>query len=144
MQGFDATVARARPPHVPCVYRCGEAPDGNRTELRPTSASDVRDSYRIERGELVLDLTGVTDVEELDGRTLSLTAEVGRLEVVVPDEMDVDVDADIDGPGGYDLFGTQGGGIDMTDSASHDGGTDAPSLTIDAGVDVGEIFVTTE
>ncbi|WP_432476835.1 PspC domain-containing protein [Nocardioides sp. GXQ0305] len=119
--------------------------DGDHVEVNPTSAAEVQDSYDIERGDLVLDLTDVSDLDELDGRTISLTGEAGRLEVVLPDEVDADVEATMEGPGGYDLFGAQGGGIDWTRSATHDSDVvDAPSLTIDTRLAVGEIEVTTE
>jgi phage shock protein PspC (stress-responsive transcriptional regulator) len=119
--------------------------DGDRVEVSPGTASEVQGSYSIDRGDLVVDLSDVSDVDALDGRTISVTGDVGRLEVVVPDEADVEVEASMDGPGGYDLFGTRGGGIDWTRSASHDAGeVGAPTLTIDAELAVGEIDVTTD
>ena len=118
--------------------------DGDRLYVAPTSASDVASSYTLSTGELVVDLSDVTDPEELDGRTLSVSGDAGRIEVVVPEGVDVQVDADVEGPGGYDLFGMQGGGIDWSRSATHDGGTDAPAMTIDATLGVGEITVSTE
>jgi len=118
--------------------------EGDRIYVAPSTAADVAPSYSLATGELVVDLSGVTDPEELDGRTLSVTGEAGQIEVVVPDDVDVLVEADVDGPGGYDLFGQQGGGIDWTQNATHDGGPDAPSITIDAALEVGEITVTTE
>jgi len=118
--------------------------DGDRVFVAPTSASDVASSYSLSTGELVVDLSDVTDPEELDGRTLDVSGDAGRIEVVVPEGIDVQVEADVDGPGGYDLFGRQGGGIDWTQTATHDGGTDAPSMTIDATLGVGEITVRTD
>ncbi len=118
--------------------------DGDRVYIAPTSADEVAPSYSLTTGELIVDLNEVSDIEELDGHDLAVSVEAGRIEVVVPDGVDVQVEADVDGPGGYDLFGTQGGGIDWTRSASHDGGPDAPAITIDADLQVGEITVTTE
>jgi hypothetical protein len=118
--------------------------DGDRVHVLPETAADVASSYSLSTGELVVDLGDVADVEELDGRTLSVSGNAGRIEVIVPDGVDVLVEADVDGPGGYDLFGQQGGGIDWTRSVTHDGGPGAPSLTIDATLDIGEIAVTTE
>ncbi len=119
--------------------------DGDTVEVKPTSAADVQDSYSIERGDLVVDLSDVSDVDALDGRTISVSGDAGRLEIVVPAEADVEVEASMDGPGGYDLFGAQGGGIDWTRSASHDADeAGAPTLTIDAELAVGEIDVTTD
>ena len=118
--------------------------DGDRVHVTPTTADAVASSYSLTTGELIVDLSEVSDVEELDGRTLSVSGEAGRIEVIVPEDVDVQVEADVDGPGGYDLFGMHGGGIDWTRSASHDGGADAPAITIDADLQVGEITVTTE
>jgi len=118
--------------------------DGDRVEEHPTTAADVRDSYRIDGGELVVDLSDVGNVAALDGRTISVSGDAGRLEVIVPEDVDVEVEADMEGPGGYQLFGLQGGGIDWTRSASHDGGADVPAITIAADLQVGEIHVTTE
>ena len=69
---------------------------------------EVADTYYIEAGELVVDLTEVSDPEDLDGRTIELSGDVGRIEVIVPEGMDVEVTATMDGPGGYDLFGMRG------------------------------------
>ena len=119
--------------------------DGDRVEKHPMTASDVRDSYRIDGGELVVDLSDVGNVAALDGRTISVSGDAGRIEVVVPDEADVEVEATMEGPGGYDLFGTRGGGIEWTRTASHDAdAVGAPTLTIDAELAVGEIEVTTD
>lgn len=118
--------------------------EGEQVVERPTTAADVRDSYRLGTGELVVDLTGVSDPEALDGRTLEVSGNVGSIEVVVPDDMDVRVEADMDGPGGYELFDTSGGGIDWNREAVHDGGPDAPALTIETRLSVGEISVRSE
>ena len=119
--------------------------DGDRVEVRPTSAAAVQDSYTVTTGELVLDLSDVEDLEELDGRSISVTGDAGRLEVILPGEVDVEVEASVHGPGGYELFGMQGGGIGWTQRASQEV-TDpgAPALTLDADLGVGEIFVTSE
>ncbi len=118
--------------------------DGERFDYAPTSASEVTDSYTIGHGELVIDLTGVTDVEELDGRTISATADVGRIEVIVPEDLDVEAIVDIDGPGGYDVFGRSGGGFGSNTTQSHDAGPGAATITIDADLQVGEITIDTE
>ena len=118
--------------------------DGDTVTHRPTSAVDVQERYDIGTGELVLDLTDVRDVDELDGRTIEVSADAGQIEVVVPEDVDVLATADIHGPGGYTLFGRDGGGIDVNSTAHHDGGDDVPELTIDADISFGEIVLTTE
>jgi phage shock protein PspC (stress-responsive transcriptional regulator) len=118
--------------------------DGDRVVYAPTTSAGVLDTYSFDVGEQVLDLTDITDAEELDGRTIEFTGDVGEIEVIVPDDMDVTVDARIDGPGGYTLFGEQDGGIDTTYQQTFDGGPGAASLTLDLQLDLGHIEVRTE
>lgn len=110
----------------------------------PQTAAQVQSRYDFGGGELILDLTDVDDVEALDGRTIHVEGGAGRIEVLVPEEMDVTVDGRIDGPGAITLFGEQRGGIDTTSQGRHDGGPGAPSLSIDAQIGVGEIYAESE
>jgi xanthine/uracil/vitamin C permease (AzgA family) len=117
--------------------------DGDRVEVVPSSSTEVKDSYTYDVGQYVLDLTEVSDPDELDGRTIHLTVNVGELDVVVPADMDVEVTGAVDGPGGTTLFGNDSGGIDTTDTQRPDGGEDVPTITLDLQVDVGHIDVRT-
>ena len=107
----------------------------------PVSAAGVQDSYHLSSGELVLDLRNVSDLDRLDGQSIRVTADAGLIEVIVPDGLDTRVTADVDGPGNIRLFGDETGGIDIAMNRTHDGGADAPSLTIDADLSVGQIEV---
>jgi phage shock protein PspC (stress-responsive transcriptional regulator) len=107
----------------------------------PVSAVRVQDSYDISSGELVLDLRIVSDLDRLDGRSIRVSADAGAIEVIVPDGLDTRVNADVDGPGNIELFGEETGGFDIAMSREHDGGTDVPSITIDADLSVGQIQV---
>ena len=89
----------------------------------------------------MLDLTQLTDAEELDGRTIEMSLDVGELDVVVPSDMDVTVNGSVDGPGGISAFGDETGGIDTQRTYTYDGGDDVPHLTLDLQVDVGHIDV---
>lgn len=112
-----------------------------RTET-PTSAAAVESSYWMPAGELVLDLRSVADPEALDGRAIAVEGGVGRLEVVVPEDAEVRVEAKVDGPGSIRLFRGETGGIDVSDTATiGDGAGDAPTIVIDARLGVGEIVV---
>jgi phage shock protein PspC (stress-responsive transcriptional regulator) len=115
--------------------------EGDTVRHAPVRAVDVRDSYRISAGELVLDLRTVRNPAALDGRTVRLRGDIGRLEVRVPSGLDVDVSARVSGPGDILLFGEDHGGIDLAATEQHDGGRAAPTLTIDAGLGVGQIEV---
>ncbi len=114
--------------------------DAGHIDATPTSASAVDDRYDLTFGEIRLDLSDVTDVEALDGRTVELEVEVGgRIEVVVPDDVDVTVVSRVD-LGERRILGDRLGD-DGTDTATADGGPDAPRLRIDARLAFGEIVV---
>jgi phage shock protein PspC (stress-responsive transcriptional regulator) len=115
--------------------------DAGRIDESPTRAVDVDDSYDLWAGDIQIDLSEVQDVENLDGRTIDIEATFGRILVTVPDGIDVDVDARVDG-GETRLFGDD---EDNSNSARHSARTvNAPTLTIDAEVVFGEIVVDTE
>jgi phage shock protein PspC (stress-responsive transcriptional regulator) len=119
--------------------------DGDREEHHPTTADEVADGYTMDTGTLVVDLTEVSDLDGLDGRTLEVTGNVGEIVVRVPEEVSVRAVVDIDGPGGYDLFDRQtGGGFGSSTTAQHEGGADSASLVVDAALEVGQITVETE
>lgn len=121
-----------------------EKVDGERVVYRPTTSAAVLDSYTFDVGEHVLDLTQVVDPENLDGQSIEFTGDVGEIQVIVPDDMDVAVNGRIDGPGGYTLFGQEHGGIGTDFDQSYDGGPDASALTLDIQLDLGHIEVRTE
>lgn len=106
----------------------------------PDSAAAVQDRYEIGAGELILDLTDVADLENLDGRTIEVRAGAGSIEVKLPEGVDVDVAANI-GLGDAEVFGDRqdGGGVDVT--GSHDGGINAPDIDLDIELGLGEIDV---
>ncbi len=125
------------------------AVDGNWTDDReidaaPLVAANVRDAYNITAGQIRLDLTQVDNLDALDGRTLDLHAEAGEIVVVVPDGVDVDVDAGIRFGGEVDVDGytESGNGVDVTRHI--DGGADVPQIDLELDLLVGHIQVTQE
>ncbi|MCD4535759.1 PspC domain-containing protein [Nocardioides sp. cx-169] len=114
--------------------------EGGRLRETPQTAAQVDARYQTTAGEIVLDLREVQDLDALDGRTIDLESTFGRIQVIVPDGLDVDADAVIDAGGRTALFGDD---RDGSDSHFHDGGDDAPLLHIDAEVTFGEIVVDT-
>ena len=109
----------------------------------PTSAASLDPSYRMGVGELVIDLRDIEDLDELDGRVLDITVQVGRIEVLVPRDLTVEATATVHGPGEIRLFGEQRGGIDTQATETHDGGPGSPVLQLDAETNLGEIVVRT-
>jgi hypothetical protein len=118
--------------------------EGDRLRETPATAADVEPRYDFGAGDLVLDLTEVSDPAALDGRSLRLEGGIGAIRVIVPDDVDVEVKAQVGGPGSVRLFGDESGGIDTRLVRAYDGGTDVPAITIDAQLGVGEIRVDTE
>jgi predicted membrane protein len=108
---------------------------------QPKTASAVQEKYDFGAGELVVDLTDVADPQNLDGETIDIEGGAGRIEVIVPDGIDVDLDASIGGPGDISAFGEHHSGIGNDMSRQYDGGVDAPDISIDAQLGIGEIIV---
>lgn len=120
------------------VTTASSAVDADATRVAPTSAAALADSYDLTVGELVVDLSVVEDLGALDGRTLTLDANVGRLELIVPPGLDVTGQTRIGSLGEVDVFGARS---DAGGAVALDGGTDAPTLTVDAEVGFGEIVL---
>jgi phage shock protein PspC (stress-responsive transcriptional regulator) len=115
--------------------------EGERVRYAPATVEEIPEfGYRLGAGELVVDLTRI-DPATLDGRTIEASIDVGELLVIVPDDADVTARADINGPGGYDVFGSSGGGIDTTTERTQDGAADGPSFTVSAQADLGHIEI---
>ena len=117
--------------------------DLERTVARPTTPAQVQDSYRMDSGELVVDL-GRLSPADLDGREIHVTGDIGHLDIRVPRGLNVDAHLDIDGPGGMNAFGQDEGGFGHESDIYHFAGPDAPTLTIDAKLDIGGIDLHTE
>ena len=119
--------------------------EGERYEYVPTSGSEVQDSYAMGHGAMLVDLTDL-DPEELDGRTIDVSGDIGEIVVRVPEDANVRARIDINGPGGYDLFGGQqvGGGFSSRTTGQWRSASDDPSFTIDAALEAGEITIETE
>ena len=114
--------------------------DGKRLDYTPTSSAEVRTSYDIGAGELRIDLSQVRDIDGLDGREVTIDGGIGDLEVVIPDGMDVVVDAST-GVGEINLFGQMNDGVDVTQQGSVDGGNDVPDMRIIIDLGVGQVTV---
>jgi phage shock protein PspC (stress-responsive transcriptional regulator) len=106
----------------------------------PTSAGDVQETYDFGGGRFTLDLSGVSDVEALDGRDVRIDGVGGRVEVIVPDGMDVDVRTQVVG-GDSRVFDRRSDGFDITQNGFLDGGDDVPDMSIDIDLVAGEIIV---
>ncbi|GGO84343.1 hypothetical protein GCM10011584_01660 [Nocardioides phosphati] len=116
--------------------------DGKDVRFAPLSTSQIpADGYTSDVGKLVVDLTRLEDPQALDEKVVVSHINVGELEVIVPDDVTVEAEAQVDGPGGIDLLGHAGGGIDISNSVTQAAGPDAPTWHIVATADIGHIIV---
>ena len=111
---------------------------------RPMTSASVDSTYSIGIGQIEVDLSEVSDVQALAGRTIRVHGNLGSIEVIVPDGMDVTATGDVSGGGDVDIFGVNQDGDSPRLTGSLDGGVAAPHLTIDADLNFGEITVRTE
>jgi hypothetical protein len=111
---------------------------------RPLTAADVQASYQLDMGDLVVDLSGVRDLQALDGRTIHVSGGIGRLAIQIPPGVTVISHSHVSGPGGISVFGPDTGGVNTeVDSVHRAAAPGAPTLTIDADLHVGAIDLST-
>src|SRR5690606_6811558 len=108
----------------------------------PTTASEVRDSYELHNGALTLDLTEVTDLDALDGRSLTVDGGAGEIRIRLPQGLNYEINADV-GVGSIRLPGRgEVGGLGVTSDATSSSVVDGPTVSIESDLGVGEIVVT--
>jgi len=119
--------------------------DPHREVVRPATAASVQSDYHLDVGELVVDLSGVSDPRALSGRTIHVSGGIGHLDIRVPASVSVVTSAQVTGMGGINAFGRDAGGVDTTVNAFHAGtarGVTAPApLTIQTDLHIGAIDV---
>ncbi|HEU4568184.1 MAG TPA: PspC domain-containing protein [Marmoricola sp.] len=114
----------------------------NRTLSRtPASTAAVQDDYHVKTGSIYLDLSQVGDPQGLDGRTVDVHLKAGQIHVLVPENVDVDIDAELKFAGDIDVAGQNHSGLHPVLRTTLDGGPDAPQLNLDLSGQVGQITV---
>ena len=114
--------------------------DGHHDRFTPTSVVAMGDHYDFSGGDRVIDLRDIADVSALDGRTLRIRGEFGRVRVYLPAGVGVDATTRITGFGHVDVLGDQQGGTDFTQTTTADPGSDVV-MTLDVELGVGSIEV---
>jgi phage shock protein PspC (stress-responsive transcriptional regulator) len=115
--------------------------DSRDVTSHPLSAASVPSHLDTGGGEIVLDLSDVQDLSGLDGHSIDLQADFGRIEVIVPAGLSVRVDARVHGAGDIVLFGHDNGGVGVSSSRRHSAGPGTPEISIDASVSIGQIEI---
>jgi hypothetical protein len=118
--------------------------EGEVTTIAPATVSEAPATYDFDAGEIIFDLSAVSDPEELEGRDFQLHGDLGRIEVIIPDRVDVDVDAYVDGLGDVSLFGQHADGIGPRLTKFHDEPDELATFTLDVDLSVGEIVIQTQ
>ncbi|GAA4109552.1 hypothetical protein GCM10022215_03970 [Nocardioides fonticola] len=114
--------------------------DQDDIDLRPTTVGALPLEHDGGVGSYRLDLTGFASPTALDGRSVTISEDIGRIEIVVPAIMNVIVDAKIEGAGHVQVFDRTSDGLGPTIST---GTVNDPrkALTLDLTVGIGEIEV---
>jgi phage shock protein PspC (stress-responsive transcriptional regulator) len=89
----------------------GDVRGGDRLAVAPTTAAAVHTTYRVDSGRVSVDLGGITDPQQLDGRVIDVGASAGEVVLTLPPGVRSAVVADIGGPGQVDLPNRSSGGI---------------------------------
>lgn len=108
---------------------------------RPTGIEQLQSSYTIDVGNAVLDLSAVDFTGQ--NRSVRVHVGVGNLTVVVPTDVDVRAEVEVD-VGNADVLGRNWSGIGRSGRTVVDDGADGPGggeLDLQATVDVGDVEV---
>ena len=116
-----------------------EGPIGDRV-YRPFEAVDVNRNYDLSIGDLTVDLSNTSFGDETE---VDANVGIGRLTVVVPDDVNVDVDASASA-GDVTVFDRTDSGFDADVSTSQNAFGSDKTVLIDAHVGVGEVLVLRE
>ena len=108
----------------------------------PGTAAEVDYDYSFTAGSTHVNLSRISDLEALDGRTIAIDGNAGEIVVTLPDDVDVDVEATIRGAGEVNVLGETRNGLGTINlDRSVDGGEDVPAFDLDLDLAVGNIEV---
>lgn len=111
---------------------------GDRTEA-PASATEARAGYDLAIGKLTLDLTALPADAGGPPAPVQASVGIGQLDVTVPRDANVQVDAHVS-LGNIDTLGSSHGGVDVDDHSELAG--TGPRIALDAEVGIGEVRIT--
>ena len=116
----------------------GGSVDDRDLDARPSNPSALEDSYRVSTGSIQVDLSGIRELSALDGRRLAVGLNAGEITVLVPEGLNVEVDAEIRYAGEIRVGEVHREGFEPTLATplvtSSDTGTPTLDLVVDARV----------
>ena len=106
--------------------------------FHPVALSDIRSPYRLGAGALTVDLGDI----DLAGQTVTVVASVaaGQMQVVLPPDVAVDVDAHV-GAGDLIILGRRSDGLDIRREVVEPGREGAGRIVLRAWAGIGEVEV---
>lgn len=133
--GFVAAIALA-------AGTAADKIDAKSVSVTPQTAAEVHAHYSLDAGEQAIDLSEVSDLSALDGRTIDVDGKVGTIDITLPAGLRADIDANVHGAGNIKLFGAEHGDIGGVEEHRLVGPPDAPTVTLVLDLNVGQIEVT--
>jgi phage shock protein PspC (stress-responsive transcriptional regulator) len=117
--------------------------DAQQLHDTPETAAAVQSDYAATVGEIRVDLSQVTDPAALAGREIDLHLRTGYIHVIVPRELNVNVNADMSFAGGITVPGNDGGGFNhqVEKHLAAVPATDTAPLELDIDAKFGQITV---
>lgn len=103
----------------------------------PESAAQVDTTYENGIGRLNIDLTAVSDPEELIGKTITIRQTIGQARVLVPDDIPTHAEGSVT-VGNSELFGSRISGTRIKNTQDNGNG---PGLTLNISQRIGSIEV---
>ena len=107
-------------------------------DYHPTAPADVRDSYQLGIGQMVIDLRDV-DLPPGD-RRIDVEIGVGHAVVLVPENVCVTTEAQV-GVGAVDSFDAENGGVDVDHSDTRSAPAGTPRVVLSGDVGIGMLDV---
>lgn len=137
--GIVATLALGGTEVIQCAL---DRVNVDETRVRPHTVAQLERSYDLEISELTIDLRDPEFVADLRGKTRQLDIDLaaGDVRVHVPNELNIDVRAEV-GAGALHLFNTHASGLGLERRTDHDGAEGAGTLTMRIKVGVGDVRV---
>ena len=117
---------------------------GGTVTWAPTSLTQLQSSYGQDAGDVRLDLTNLDFSTESNPVNLETRVDVGSIKILLPPNVDVIVDANVD-VGSADVLGQKWDGLGLDSRTVEDHGADGVgggTLHIEAQVDLGDLEVT--
>ena len=116
--------------------------EDERVLLTPGTAAEVDYDHSFTAGATHVNLSRISDLENLDGRTIDIEGNAGEIVVTLPDDVDVDINATVSGAGDVTVLGEQRSGVGAVSiDRTYDGGDDVPAFDLNLDLVVGNIEV---